>query len=220
MSAYSKKDMSLLQEEYSLMLLKENAPEMSLSQIQHNLDLMSESELKYITTVNERIINEFFGGLKNVFGAAKNAAGSAVQGAKNLAGNVGNIASAAGKGALAAGKQVAQNVGDMYRTGNVSAEQGDVLEKASKSIQELSQYLQQAEQRGLMSGIKGQIMNLPLKNVIARLQQAQQNAKGQADASRSQGFTGGAGNAAAQAYRAARQPSGGQPLGQPAPTTA
>ena len=79
MSKYNSKDNQLLTEAYTLQLLREQAPHMTLNDVQNRLTLMTESELEYINTVQERIINEFWGGMKNVFGAGKNAVQSGNQ---------------------------------------------------------------------------------------------------------------------------------------------
>lgn len=204
MSAYNRTDMKLLEEAYTLRLLKEQAPDMTISDVRNRLHLMTESELVYIKTVSDRILNEFWGqktlqnigaGLKNVGGAAanaasaagqgiKNAAGGAIQGAKNVAGGIG-----------AAAGQVAQNVGDMYSSGKQASQQTQVLADAQQSIEQLAEYLRQAEESGLLGVARGQTMNMSLNNIIKKLQTASQNAGNNAQAAQQQGFTGGAGAA-------------------------
>ena len=149
MSSFNHKDNVLLQEAYDLQLLKEQAPHLTVKQIQSGFGSMTESQLIYIDTVNQRILNEFFGGLKNLGKAAKNAGGAALQGAKNVGGaalqgakNVGgsavNAASAGAQGALAAGKQVVDNTKDIVNSGNVAAE-------SEKAIGQAQTYMQSSE---------------------------------------------------------------------------
>jgi phage-related protein len=222
MSSYNQKDMKLLQEAYQVRLLKEHAPNMTLTDIKSNLDLMSESELIYITTVTERILNEFWGknalsGIKNVAGAgmdaAKGAASSAYRGAsaagqrvKGAASNLGQRAKGAAtdlaqgaknvaSGVGAAAGQVAQNVGDMYSTGKQSSNQAEVLTKARESIDQLAEYLRQAEESRLIPIARGQTMNMSLNNIIKKLETAQQTAGAQSQSARAGGFTQGAGQA-------------------------
>ena len=165
MSAYNNKDMSLLQEAYNVRLLREQAPHMTLSQLEERLQLMSESELNYINTVMDRILNEFWGqaalagagnvgsaiggGLKRLGGAAKSAVGSAL-------GNTAQKATNIGKGALAAGKagvqQAASNVGNIYKKGQIQQRQSQALAKGLKAIEQLRGYIQQAEQDGVLQG--------------------------------------------------------------------
>lgn len=193
MSAYNKTDMRLLEEAYTLRLLKEQAPDMSLGDIQNRLAMMNESELIYITTVTDRILNEFWGknvgaGLKNIGGAAANtlkgAAKSIGQGVKNVAGGVG-----------AAAGQVAQNVGSMYSAGKQASKQSQVLADAQQSINQLEEYLKQAEAAQLLPIRRGQVRNMTLNKIIQALQDAQSASTQNAQSAQQVGFTGGAGKA-------------------------
>jgi len=211
--SYNRKDMALLSEAYSLTLLKEQAPHMTLGQVQSRLHLMTESELQYITDVNERIINELFGGLKNLGTAVKNVGANAVQGVKNVGANVANATGSAVKGGLAAAGQVASNAANMYATGNQASAQTKSLQQASDSIKQLIDALTQAINAKLIPAM-GDPMNLPLKNIVARLEKAQSTAGANADTASQGGFLKGAGQAASSAYNAARQPTA-TPTGQP-----
>jgi hypothetical protein len=215
MSAYNRKDMKILEEAYNLRLLKEQAPYMTISQIQNGLDVMNESELVYINTVNERILNEFWGGLKNVAQGAKNigsaavqgvknVGGAALQGAKNVAGNAANAVGAAGQGALAAGKQIAANTADMYQSGNVASQSDAAIKKAQQSTQQLIDLVTQAQQNGLIKA-QGAVTDMTLSDIIDELTTALQSAQTFKQDSVNKGFTGGVGNAAQQAYQQARQ---------------
>jgi len=227
MSTYTKRDNVLLQEAYILQLLKEQAPHMSLKQVQSRMRYMTESELVYIDTVNQRILNEFWGGLKNLGKAAGNAGGAMVQGAKNAAtsarqgianaaGNAANAVGSAGKGALAAGKQIVDNTKDIINTGNVEAESGKAIEQAQTSMQQLIDLVTKAQQNGLIKA-QGAVTDMTLANIIDELTTAQQSAGTFKQAANAKGFTGGAGQAAAGAYAGARQaPQGAAPTGQPA----
>ena len=211
MSAYNRSDMKLLEEAYNLRLLKEQAPNMTIGDVSNRLHLMNESELVYIKTVSDRILNEFWGqkalaGLKNVGGAAANAVGAAGKGVANAASAAGkgvkNAAGSAlqgaknvGAGINAAAGQVAQNVGDMYSSGKQATQQTQVLADAQQSIEQLSEYLRQAEESGLLGVARGQTMNMSLNNIIKKLQTASQNAGNNSQAAQQNGFTGGAGAA-------------------------
>ena len=215
MSAYNRTDMKLLEEAYNLRLLKEQAPNMTINDVKNRLHLMTESELEYINTVNERILNEFWGGLKNMaqgaknvgraaLHGAKNVGGAAVQGAKNVAGNAANAASAAGQGALAAGKQIASNAAGMYNQGNIASQSDAAIGKAQESMQQLIDLVTQAQQNGLIKA-QGSVTDMTLAQIIDELTTAQQSAQTFKQDSLKQGFTGGAGAAAQQAYQGARQ---------------
>jgi hypothetical protein len=204
MSAYNRTDMKLLEEAYNLRLLKENAPHMTIDDVRNRLHLMNESELVYIKTVSDRILNEFWGqktlqnvgaGLKNVGGAAANAASAAGQGIKNAAGNAVQGAKNVASGVGAAAGQIAQNVGDMYSSGKQASQQTQVLADAQQSIEQLAEYLRQAEEAGLLRVARGQTMNMSLNNIIKKLQTASQNAGNNSQAAQQNGFTGGVGAA-------------------------
>lgn len=204
MSAYNRNDMKLLEEAYNLRLLKEQAPNMTINDVQNRLHLMNESELVYIKTVSDRILNEFWGqkklqnigaGLKNVGGAAANVASAAGQGIKNVAGGALQGAKNVASGVGAAAGQVAQNVGDMYSSGKQASQQTQILADAQQSIEQLAAYLRQAEEAGLLGVARGQTMNMSLNNIIKKLQTANQNAATNAQTAQQQGFTGGAGQA-------------------------
>jgi hypothetical protein len=216
MSAYNRSDMKLLEEAYNLRLLKEQAPHMTINDVKNRLHLMNESELEYINTVNERILNEFWGGLKSVGQGIKNAGGAALQAGKNAgnaalqagkaaAGNVANAASAAGQGALAAGKQVVDNAKDMYSAGNVASQSDEAITKAQTSMQQLIDLVTQAQANGLIKA-QGDVTDMTLADIIDELTTAQQSAQTFKQGAQTKGFTGGAGQAAKAAYQGARQP--------------
>ena len=212
MATFSKKDQMLLTEAYSLQLLKESMADMSLSQIDNRLHLMSESELDYVATVNGRILAEAFnfGGLKNIGGAIKQGVGGAYQGAKQSVGGayqgakqkVGGMVDTAvqgaknvGSGIASAAGEVASNVEDIYKSGQQAGSQADLLANAKKSIDALTDALRQTDEAGLLGKNRGQFMNLPLKNILAKLEQAQSLSQTSAQGARDKGVFGGAGQA-------------------------
>ena len=212
MATFSKKDQMLLTEAYSLQLLKESMADMSLSQIDNRLHLMSESELDYVATVNGRILAEAFnfGGLKNIGGAIKQGVGGAYQGAKQSVGGayqgakqkVGGMVDTAvqgaknvGSGIASAAGEVASNVEDIYKSGQQAGSQADLLANAKKSIDALTDALRQSDEAGLLGKNRGQFMNLPLKNILAKLEQAQSLSQTSAQGARDKGVFGGAGQA-------------------------
>jgi hypothetical protein len=216
MASYSQRDQQMLTEAYTLQLLKESIPDMTLSQVHANLNLMSESELEYVNTVMGRLNEGFFGNVKaglkgvakgvgqtagnvasNVAQTASNVGSNVAQTARNVGSNVAGVARGVGQ----AGAQVAQNASDMYTTGRDASKQTDILAQATKSIEELSSYLRQAEESGLIGVARGQTMNMSLNNIITKLEKAQQQAGSNAQASQSGGLGAGIG----QAYQQGRQ---------------
>ena len=209
MSAYTKKDMSLLQEAYNVRLLREQAPHMTLSQLEERLQLMTESELQYINTVMDRILNEFWGqaalagagnvgsalggGLKRLGGAAKSAVGGVAQKAANV-----------GKGVVDAGKaglqQTASNVGNIYQKGQIQHRQSQALTKGLAAIEQLRGYIQQAEQDGVLQGDQN-FEDMSITELIDYLQGASEVAASNAKSAANRGFTHGVGGAMKKAFR-------------------
>jgi hypothetical protein len=211
MSNYNKKDMMLLGEAYDLRLLKENAPNMTLSQVQARIEFMTESEAEYINTVHERILNEFWGGLKALGGAAKQAGqavgGKLAQKGQAVAQKVGQAGSAVaqkasqvGQGAVAGAKQLASNAQDIYQTGNDSAKSGDAIKKAQTSAQQLIDLVTQAQQMGLVQA-QGAVSDMTLAQIIDELTTAQQSAGTFKQGALDKGFTGGVAQAAKKGFQ-------------------
>lgn len=203
--AYSHRDQIMLTEAYSLQLLKESIPAMSLKQVNSNLGLMTESELEYVSVVSERILNEFWGGLKNLATAGRNAAGAGAgavgqagsslgQGIKNAAGAVGNVAKGVGQGAMAAGKQVVDNTKGIINTGVVERQSGKAIEQARTLTQQLIDLVTQAQQNGLIKA-QGAITDMTLADLVHNLEISKQSAETFSRDALKKGFTGGAGKA-------------------------
>lgn len=210
MALYSKKDMMLLGEAYDLRLLKENAPSMTLAQVQSRIEYMTESEAIYINTVQERII-EGWGGLKALGGALGGAAkgvGNALKGAgQAVAGKVGQTGQAvvqkagqAVQGAKAGAQQLASNAQDIYQTGNDAAKSGDAIKKAQSSAQQLIDLVTQAQQMGLVQA-RGAVSDMTLAQIIDELTTAQQSAGTFKQGALDKGFTGGVAQAAKKGFQ-------------------
>jgi len=206
MAAYSQRDQQLLTEAYSLQILKESIPQMSLNQVNKNLDLMTESELEYVSNVSERILNEFLGGLKNLMGAGRGAVASGAgtvantgssigQGLKNAGSTALNTVKGLGKGALAAGKQVVDNTKDIYNTGVQDQKSQKAIEKAQALSQQLIDLVVQAQQSGILGQVRGNIADMPLSDIIDTLDAVKQSTSDFASQAKDKGFTGGASGA-------------------------
>ena len=208
MANYSQRDQVMLTEAYTLQLLKESIPGMSLRQVHSNLELMSESELEYVSTVSERLLEGFFGnlgsGLKNVgkgiAQGASNVAGQAKQAVGNKVGQAVQGAKQVGAGLAAGAKQIGSNVSDMYQTGVVDKQSSDAIEKARGLTQQLIDLVTQAQQNGLVQS-QGSITDMSLGDLVDTLETAKQSAGTFAQDSLKKGFTGGAGQAFKQGMR-------------------
>lgn len=218
MNKYSAKDNQLLMEAYSVQLLREQAPYMTLNDIQKRLSLMNESELIYINTVQERILNEFWGGLKNVLGTGKDAVQSGYNAAKGAVQSGVNAAKQVGSGIASAGSQVASNLSDIYQTGNAQIDAGSMLKKAKENADLLVKLLQDAVSKGILPEGMKDFRKMSLTQIINQLSMGSEMATNAAGAARNKGVFGGAGQAFKQGYGQQPQTSGATPP--PLPQTA
>lgn len=202
MASYSQRDQQMLTEAYTTQLLKESIPDMSLNQVYSNLDLMSESELVYVSTVSERLLEGFFSnigsGLKNVGkGIAQGASRVAGEAGQAVGGKVGQAVQGAkqfGSGVAAGAKQIGANVSDMYQTGVVDKQAGDAIEKARGLTQQLIDLVTQAQQNGLIKAQKS-ITDMTLSELVDNLEIAKQSSETFSKGSLKNGPTGGVGKA-------------------------
>jgi len=198
MARYSQRDQVLLTEAYTLQLLKESMPDMSLRQVNANIDLMCESEAEFVCEFSERIINEFFGGLKNV-------AKGIGQGVQRTAQGVGNAikktTGGIGAGVASAGRQVIDNAKDMYNSGEVASQSASSVEKAKTLTTQLQQLLQQAIDNGTLEIEGGTADNIPLGELVDTLISSQGAANKRQQMATDKGFTGGI----KQAFKKGRQ---------------
>lgn len=202
MASYSQRDQQMLTEAYTVQLLKESIPDMSLKQVHANLDIMTESELVYVSTVSERLLEGFFGnlgsGLKNVGKGIAQGAGNVTGQAKQAVGNkVGQAVQGVkqvGSGLAAGAKQIGANAADMYQTGVTDKQSGDAIEKARGLTQQLIDLVTQAQQNGLVKA-QGAITDMTLSDLVDTLETAKQSAGTFSQGALSKGFTGGAGQA-------------------------
>jgi len=195
MATFRSQENALINEGYDIILLKESTPLLTLSQLQNNMDLLSESEAEYICTVCERFISEagIFSGLKNLGGAVGGALGGA---AKNVAGNLAGKAQQFGSNVKQQVGQAASNVGQAasnvaqagkaaYRTGATEGEFAKFLPKAQQYIDQLLAMLKQAQDKGLIN-FGGDVSKIPLKTVADKLLAAKSGAGEQASAAKGQ----------------------------------
>lgn len=195
-------DKQLLAEAYSVQLLKESFPGMTLSQASANIDLLSESEAEYVCIVSERILNEFFGGLKALGGSAQKATGGSISGAlgkvgsglKSAAQGVANKASQVGSGISQAASQVGNNVKDIYDTGNAQAGAETFAKKAQQYVDALKSELKKAQDQGMIT-FKGNIDQIPLGEIVDELLVSSKGHQQLAGSAQRKGVLGGVGGA-------------------------
>jgi hypothetical protein len=213
-------DQQLISEAYSAVSFKQTLPNMSLKVLRENVYNLNTAEL----TETTEVINELFGGLRNVFSGVKNTAAAAGGAIKNAAVNAGGaIKNAAG--AVAAGaKKVGSNVANMYNTGQQQAaatqqqkQAKDLVDKligivnklkADPAFQQLVKYTRGGQVKDPQS--------LTLKEIQGILTQVAAQTTTAAQGAAQNGIFGGVGQAAAQAYNPQQQPVA-QPVAQPAP---
>lgn len=206
MAKYSQRDQQMLTEAYSVQLLRESIPTMTLKQVHANIELMTESEAEYVATVSERLIVEFFGGMKALGNVAKNAvtgagkafggavankAGQVAQGVKNTAGQVAQGAKQLGGGVAGAAGQVASNVKDIYNTAEQEGKSSSSVKKAIDLSQQLIDLVTQAQQSGILGNIQGEIINMPLGDIVDTLVAVRDSASDFSGQAKSNGIGGG-----------------------------
>ncbi len=204
MSKFSKKDQMLLSEAYSVQLLTESLPKMTLAQLETRLPYLTLQESEYVDKVASRVIEELFGGLKALAGAgggaAKTAGGGLLQGAKALGSKALDVGKGAIAGTKAAAQQVGKNVSDIYHTAEDQGQADQALKQANASAQQLVQLIKSAQQKGLVS-FTGDPMTLPLEELIDELILAQQGAGNLQRSAQKQGVFGSAGKAFQKGFR-------------------
>lgn len=191
MAKFTNHDQMLLTEAYSVQMLKESFPKMSLSQLEAKLPYFNISEATYIEEFSEKVIEELFGGLKALAGGAGNAAKKAGGGLlqKGI-----DTAKQVGSGVASGAKQVGQNVRDIYQGAEGANQAEQAVKQASAAAQQLVQLVQAAQQKGLVT-FSGDPMQLPLEDIVNELILAQQGANSQSQSAQKQGVFGSAGKA-------------------------
>jgi len=169
MPAYRSKDTQLLQEAYSLQLLKENFPQMTLAQVTANLPIMSLSESQYVDQFSERVINELFGGLR---GIGKSAGNSIKKAGGGIMSGIGGL----GRGVKDAASQVGQNFKDVYNSSEDEDKFNKGAERAKKTAEELVALVKDAQSKGLVT-FSGDPMTMPLADLIDELMLAKKGSK-------------------------------------------
>lgn len=205
MAKFSRKDQALLTEAYSVQLLTESLPSMTLEQLSSKLEqTLTLQESQYVELVTTRVIEELFGGLKALAGAAgggaSKASGGVVQGLKNIGSAAKQGAKNVASGVGAAAKQVGQNVGDIYNSAEEKSKADQALKQANAAAQQLVQLVKAAQQRQLVS-FSGDPMTLPLQDLIDELILAQQGAGNMQQSAQRKGVFGSAGKAFGKGFR-------------------
>ena len=202
---------------------------MSLKVLRENVYNLNTAEL----TETTEVINELFGGLRNVFSGVKNTAAAAGGAIKNAAVNAGgaikNAAVNAGQAVAAGAKQVGSNVANMYNTGQQQAAATQQQKQAKDSVDKLIGIIDKLKtdptfQQLVKYTRGGQVkdpQSLTLKEIQSILAQSVGQATQSAQNAANTGIFGGVKQAAGSAYNAqqpaAQQPAAQQPVAQPTP---
>jgi hypothetical protein len=220
MARLTKMDQMLLSEAYGVQLLEEKIGNMTLAQLNNNLQYMTLSEAVYV----DEVIEEFFAGLKNLAGVAgqglkaagTSALNSVKDAAKNTAGAIGGVA----RGVGAAAGQLGKNTKEMYNTAEVTKASQQAVLKAAESANQLLKLVTDAQNNGLITAQKA-VNDMTLAEIMDELKTATQSAQTFQGAANKQGFTGGVGQAYNKARNAAPAPAqAGAPAPAGAPATA
>ena len=228
----TRNDQQLIAEAYSAVSFKQSLPNMSLKVLRENVYNLNTAEL----TETTEVINELFGGLRNVFSGVKNTAAAAGGAIKNAAVNAGgaikNAAVNAGNAVVAGARQVGSNVANLYNTGQQQAAATQQQKQAKDSVDKLIGILDKLKtdpsfkQFSTRAGNPKDLQSLTLKQIQAILTQAVGQAEEKAQKAATNGIFGGVKQAAGSAYNAqqpaaqqpaAQQPAAQQPAAQPTP---
>jgi hypothetical protein len=216
MARLTKMDQMLLSEAYGVQLLEEKIGNMTLNQLNNNLQYMTLSEAVYV----DEVIEELFAGLKNLAGMAGKGLKSAGQAIANKAGNAANALGGVASGVKAAAGQIANNTKEMYNSAEVTKASQQAVLKASESANQLLKLVTDAQNNGLIAAQKA-VNDMTLAEIMEELKTATQSAQTFQGAANKQGFTGGVGQAFNKARTAATAPAqAGAPAQAAAPATA
>lgn len=220
----TRNDQQLIAEAYSAVSFKQSLPNMSLKVLRENVYNLNTIEL----TETTEVINELFGGLRNVFSGVKNTAAAAGGAIKNAAVNAGgaikNAAVNTGRAVAAGAKQVGSNVANMYNTGQQQAAATQQQKQAKDSVDKLIGIIDKLKtdptfQQLVKYTRGGQVkdpQSLTLKEIQSILAQSVGQATQSAQGAANTGVFGGVKQAAGSAYNA-QQPAAQQPVAQPTP---
>jgi uncharacterized phage infection (PIP) family protein YhgE len=214
------KDTHLLEEAYKATQLTQHLPNLTLKQVKLVIENASPAELE--------VLEELFGGIKNIARGAKEGAqragqavGKAARGAGQAVGQaargagqaVGQAARGGVEAVKAGAQQVGQNVKDMYQSGEDEAAAGKRKKQLQDHLTQLEQLFTQHIEASPSSRLKGQNLN---DLTLGQLKQALAGTAGvkerKATAARDKGVFGGAGGAAKAGYQ-----QGAAPAPAPAP---
>jgi hypothetical protein len=193
---FPQRDQQLLAEAYSLQLLKESFPKMTLKQVISNLEEFNESEKIWVEEFSQRIIDEllpeelvleFLDGLKNV-------GRSILGGAANVGGKLATGASKLGQGVKDAASQVGQNVKDVYNSAEDEAKFTKGATQAKELAFQLAELIKDAQSKGLVT-FSEDPMTMPLGELVDELILAQKGSKQRAGSAQRAGVFKGAGKA-------------------------
>ena len=205
---FPQRDQQLLAEAYSLQLLKESFPRMTLKQVLTNLDEFSGTEKVWVEEFSERIITElipeqvvleFWSGAK---GVGKSFGNAISKGAKNLGQGIANKASQVGQGVKSAASQVGQNIKDVYDSSEDEAKFKKGATRAKEAAVELAELIKDAQAKGLIT-FSQDPMTMPLGDLVDELLLAQKGSSQLAKSSQKRSPTEGIGKAFQRGYQGA-----------------
>ena len=152
---------------------------------------LNEQELK--------IVQELFGGLRNIGRAAGQAVNTGIQKAGQAVNTGIQKAGQAGRAVAAGAQQVGQNVSQMYQAGETERAAQQQVETLNKLLTQIQQVIAQVKQTNPQLGnLIGK--NPRLDYLQQKVSQVAKAAANKATTVRNKGFTGGVGQAATQAY--------------------
>ena len=183
----NKNDILLMEGAYNSIVLRSQLANLTVKQLGLVIENASTYELE--------VIEELFGGMKNLFSAGKKGLESAGNTIKGAAKGVGR-AVAAGAG------QVGKNAKDIYQTGEKVAETKRRRGEVAKSISKIAEQLRELKVANPdMDYEIDDIFNMTIEDIYSIVRMEFGKDQIASDAAVKTGFFGGAGTAAVNAYK-------------------
>lgn len=195
-----KSDGLLLESAYSSILLKSQLSNLTVRQLEIVIENASPYELD--------VIEELFGGVKNLFKAGQKGvqgAATAVKGAaQDAATAVKGAAQGAARAATAGAQQVGKNVKNLYQTGEAEAAAEKRKQEVAKSVDMMVKQLEALKQANPKIGQEiGEVEDMTIGQIQSLVKRGLESKQRASRAAGKTGFFGGAGTAAANAYKQA-----------------
>ena len=192
----NRKDQQILAEAYQASHLKQHLPNLTIEQLHVVIENASPTELD--------VIEELFGGLRNIAKSAKEGIQAAGQAVGQAARDAGDIAKSGVDAAKAGAGQIKDNAKGMYKAGEDEAAAEKRKSQLINHVAQLEELLAAHIASSPRSGLPKNISNITISQLNRALSATAAAKTKAASAARSGGFLGGAGAAMQKEYEKKR----------------